>query len=71
MKIFSIYFFLPIILLNSSHFNLKQASLEVTNPNFQNDSFIPIRYTLFGDNVSPELHISNIPSEAKSLALNC
>ena len=67
MNIFHIaLLFLPLIF--ASH-RLKLDALEITSSAFKNNSTIPIKYTLYGDNVSPELHISNIPEDMQSLAL--
>lgn len=36
---------------------------------FQNNGFIPAKYTCNGENVNPPLNISEVPSSAKSLAI--
>ncbi len=41
----------------------------MTSPVFENNGFIPLRYTCDGENVSPPLLIENIPKEAESLIL--
>jgi Raf kinase inhibitor-like YbhB/YbcL family protein len=46
-------------------------ALEVTSPAFADGESIPARYTCQGDDVSPALRWSNVPGEAKSLALIC
>ena len=43
--------------------------LRISSPAFDNDGFIPSRYTCDGKNVNPPLEIDNIPEETKSLAL--
>ncbi len=43
--------------------------MKLSSPNFENNSPIPFQYTCQGQNTSPQLDISNVPSEAKSLAL--
>jgi len=43
--------------------------LKITSPAFKEGEMIPSRYTCDGDNVSPPLEWSGIPSNAKSLAL--
>ena len=44
-------------------------SIKISSPAFSSNSSIPDRYTLYGDNVRPELDISNIPASASSLAV--
>src|SRR5258708_687538 len=41
----------------------------LTSPSFDNNTSIPKKFTCEGGNINPELHIQNIPEEAKSLAL--
>ncbi|MCW3121651.1 MAG: hypothetical protein JWQ38_1143 [Flavipsychrobacter sp.] len=47
----------------------KIKSLTVTSTAFTNNGNIPVKYTCTGQQVSPPLMISNIPPEAKSLAI--
>ena len=61
-----IFFLIPLIL--ASH-RLKLDSLEITSSAFESNQPIPTKYTLYGQNILPELYISNIPSETQSLAL--
>ncbi|MBI2269870.1 MAG: YbhB/YbcL family Raf kinase inhibitor-like protein [Bacteroidetes bacterium] len=44
-------------------------TLTVKSPAFANNHFIPSEYTCNGSNVNPALIISDIPEEAKSLAI--
>jgi len=44
-------------------------TLNIESPAFKNGSYIPMKYTCNGINVSPELRISEIPSNAKSIVL--
>lgn len=44
-------------------------TLTVKSSAFSNNGFIPSEYTCEGSNVNPELTISDIPAETKSLAL--
>jgi Raf kinase inhibitor-like YbhB/YbcL family protein len=44
-------------------------TLRVSSPTFDNNGFIPSRYTCDGKNVNPPLEIDNIPEETESLAL--
>ncbi|MBS1503526.1 MAG: YbhB/YbcL family Raf kinase inhibitor-like protein [Bacteroidetes bacterium] len=46
-----------------------KAQLTITSSSFSNNGMIPKKYTCQGDQVNPPLHISGIPSGAKSLAL--
>src|ERR1700739_350047 len=43
--------------------------LTVKSPSFSDNDFIPAKYTCQGTGINPELNITNIPTEAKSLAL--
>src|SRR5438105_13879823 len=45
------------------------SSISITSPAFQAGGDIPAKFTCNGTNVSPELQISGVPSEAKSLVL--
>ncbi len=45
------------------------GNLKLTSPAFSNNGEIPSKYTCDGDNVNPELDISGIPDNAKSLVL--
>ena len=43
--------------------------MKISSPNFENKSSIPAKYTCQGNNISPELDISEVPGESKSLTL--
>ncbi|MBN1896132.1 MAG: YbhB/YbcL family Raf kinase inhibitor-like protein [Candidatus Aenigmarchaeota archaeon] len=43
--------------------------MNIASPAFQNNGDMPSRYTCHGDNINPELRISNVPSGTKSLVL--
>lgn len=43
--------------------------MELRSPDFEDKGTIPTRYTCDGADISPELEISGIPKEAKSLVL--
>ena len=45
------------------------SSISITSPSFQASGDIPAKFTCNGTNVSPELQISSVPNEAKSLVL--
>jgi len=44
-------------------------TIQVSSTAFTNGSYIPKKYTCDGDNISPPISWSNIPSDAKSLVL--
>lgn len=43
--------------------------MNIKSPVFQNNNFIPKKYTCDGDNVNPPLEITGIPENTKSLSL--
>lgn len=43
--------------------------MKLSSPAFENNKFIPAKFTCDADNISPQLSIENIPKTAKSLAL--
>ena len=43
--------------------------MQIKSPVFENNGFIPDKYTCKGENVNPKLIIQNIPENAKTLAL--
>lgn len=45
------------------------GKMKVTSPDFENNNFIPRKFTCDGENISPGLIIEGIPKEAKSLVL--
>ena len=48
---------------------LTVAVLQISSPSFKDNDFIPSKFTCEGESISPELHVKNIPSNAKSLAI--
>ena len=43
--------------------------MKLKSPEFENNMFIPKKFTCSGENINPALIIENIPEEVKSLAL--
>jgi Raf kinase inhibitor-like YbhB/YbcL family protein len=43
--------------------------MKITSPEFENNEYIPAKFTCQGDDVNPTLKIEDIPAETKSLAL--
>lgn len=43
--------------------------MKLTSPDFENNSYIPAKFTCEGNDISPTLVIENIPSNAKGLSL--
>jgi hypothetical protein len=50
-------------------FNMNAASISITSPAFKAGGDIPAKFTCNGTNIGPELQISGVPNEAKSLVL--
>lgn len=53
----------------AEHYKEKGLKMEITSPKFENNQFIPKKYTCQGDDINPPLAIDNIPEGAVSLAL--
>jgi Raf kinase inhibitor-like YbhB/YbcL family protein len=45
--------------------------VEIHSTSFENGAFIPVKYTCDGDNISPELHWTNIPESTQSFVIIC
>lgn len=45
------------------------ANMKLTSSVFESNQSIPVKYTCDGDNVSPQLTVSEVPQDAVSLAL--
>ena len=43
--------------------------MKITSQAFNNGGKIPDKYTLYGDNIIPPLHLEEVPEKARSLAL--
>lgn len=50
-------------------FSEAPLSIQLTSPDFEQGGLIPVRFTCDGEDVSPTLVFSKLPSDAKSLAL--
>ena len=44
--------------------------LMITSPSFEDSGFLPVKFTGFGEDISPELIIENLAEEAKTLAVS-
>lgn len=44
-------------------------AMQISTPTYYAEDLIPVKYTCDGDNVNPELKISDVPEGAKSLVL--
>lgn len=44
-------------------------TMKLTSPEFENNGFIPKKFTCQGEDINPALSIESIPEDAKSLAL--
>ncbi len=49
--------------------SVAKAQLAVTSTSFENNASIPLKYSCEGEQISPPLHVTNLPAAAKSLAL--
>ena len=45
------------------------SGFQITSPVFENNGFIPKKYTCDGADVNPQLLIANVPARTKSLSL--
>ncbi|MDP3948451.1 MAG: YbhB/YbcL family Raf kinase inhibitor-like protein [bacterium] len=48
---------------------IKFSSMNISSPEFKNSESIPAKFTCQGAGINPQLEISGVPAEAKSLAL--
>lgn len=49
--------------------SVKNSTLKLTSPAFDNGNMIPVNYTCQGQNINPPLEISGVPPQTKSLVL--
>ncbi len=56
---------------HSDHLVKEVSTMHLTSKAFQEGAFIPLRYTCDGQDISPPLQWSQVPTEAKSLVLIC
>jgi Raf kinase inhibitor-like YbhB/YbcL family protein len=47
----------------------RRADMKITSPEFEHNTYIPKKFTCEGQDINPALVISDIPAQAKSLAL--
>ncbi len=47
----------------------KPSSMKISSPAFENNQFIPVKYTCDGEDINPPLQIENVPQGTKSLVL--
>ncbi len=58
-----------LLFLMLSAISLEAATMKLTSPAFKQGERIPSKYTCDGKNINPELEISDVPGDAKSLVL--
>jgi hypothetical protein len=68
MKVLLILLSLFLIIGCSQEFK-EVGNMKLTSPAFENKGKIPSEYSCGGDDVNPELDISDVPADAKTLAL--
>ena len=58
------------LILNISACNAQEGgSMKIKSPEFENNAFIPSKFTCEGEDINPALIIEEVPNNAKSLAL--
>ena len=68
-KIIYLILLAPTIILLSLFFTFNSDKMELKSNAFENNGKIPSKYTCDGENISPQLSISGVPENAKSLVL--
>ena len=56
------FIFLPLMILGLQKFTIKSNS-------FENNGYIPSKYSYHNSNISPELHWTNFPKKTQSFAI--
>jgi len=69
LVVFAILLFIPHRKITENKIQLKKISMKISSSAFENNQEIPTKYTCDGKNTNPPLSFSNIPQDAKSLAL--
>ena len=66
-----IIFILVMVFALANPLNIAEwgSSMKITSPEFENNQFIPKKFTCEGEDISPAFVIEGVPGEAKSLAL--
>ena len=63
------YFVFTKINKNKEEAPVAQTTVKITSSAFQEGEEIPVKFSCRGENVNPDLKISGVPSDAKSLAI--
>lgn len=53
----------------NNDFTINNINMKISTPAFEQNQTIPAKYTCDGDNINPELIISEIPTDTKSMVL--
>jgi len=64
-----IFISINFIQLNAENYKSEEVNMRLTSAEFNNNEFIPKKFTCEGEDINPALVIEDIPSNAKSLAL--
>ncbi len=65
------FMFFPacLLLLMFDQPGMAQTAFQLTSPAFKHNQMIPVKYTCKGEDISPPLHIQNIPAGTEALVL--
>jgi len=67
-----VYLFIGFLFVGSQAISVevpKMSGMQITSPVFEKNGFIPKKYTCDGEDINPQLLITEVPANAKSLAL--